>query len=441
MASFVSQLNSKTANRSGSRSRSRNNPLKTSFGQNQNQGPLPLPLIGANTNTQGVPIKNMNHMNNMNNNSVAYSEMTDGISVLDQTVKHDFQQESRVEEVYTPRRHFGATPLQQSFRKGAREESVQRQKEKSIQKSIATRNMRDRSSSQNSTLSSRNTELNFQGHTFRSPQRTLNTMNQNHSIRQPTVKENIPNRNNANHPHSVSQSFLNNNSSIISIKAKRRFEEPKRAKKGHQQEEQSFSRVISHQDSQYIELDFNKPQKKTSFGDSQFEDFEPKVNLENILDLAANEEQRLNDSLSVISQQEKLRERVHQSQRLNSASRLVAGKNLSFLNKDHQNHHNQSYNYMLNSTFAENPEDISLPFLFFDVVKGYFQNLCYSIRRVLLSMGNKIDQQRNLMALEDDIGGDEMAYNEITSNIRQNDILNIVVFLLVCILVITFYNR
>jgi len=45
------------------------------------------------------------------------------------------------------------------------------------------------------------------------------------------------------------------------------------------------------------------------------------------------------------------------------------------------------------------------------------------------------------MALEDTIDGDEMAHNEITSNIRQNDILNIVVFLLICILVLTLYNK
>ena len=434
MMSFVDQLNKSNV----SRSRSRNNPLKTSFGQNQ-APPIQVKKAKA------------------SNRSIAYSEMTEGVSVLDQTVKHDYQYESQAEGYYTPRRHFGATPLQQSFRRGAREESVQRQRESSIQKSVATRNVRDLSSSQNSTLS-RNTELNFQNlknfdslhnqnpnlknQNFASPQRTtINVVNQNQSIRQPLLREEIPTRNYvSNTNNSISQSFLNQNSSIISIQAKRRFEEPpKRIQQQSQQEEQSFSRVISHQDSQYIELDFNKPRKRTSFGDSHFEDSEPKMNLDNILDLAANEQQRLDDSLSVISQQDQLRNRVQKSQKLHHASKLIAGRNpernLSFLTRDQ--------NPMLNSTFADNPDEISLPFLFFDVVKGYFQNLCFSLRRVLLTAGNKIDQQRNLMALGDniDIDGDDMAYDEITSNIRQNDVLNIVVFLLVCILVVTFYNK
>ena len=421
MISFVDQLN----NTSESRSRSRNNILKTSFGQKQ-----PNVLIATKANAS--------------NKIIPYSKISGEVSMLDDTIRQDFQQDSKVEGQYTPKRHYGVTPLQHSFRIGAREDSIQRQKEMSI----STRNKRDRSSSQNSTLS-RNNDLNIINfkngktsqpsiHNFSSPQRMISSNLNNQSIRQPTLREDIP----AINLSTSHQNVPHNNSSIISIQAKRRFEQPKTAPPIYQ-EEQSFSRIISHQDSQYIDLDFNKPQKRTSFGDSHLEISEPKVNLDNILELAVNEQKRLDDSLSVISQQDDLRNRVQNSLKLNHANRLIQGsnnseKNLPFLTKDQKIGNS---NPMLNSTFSDNPDEISLPFLFFDVLKGYFQNLCYSIRRVLLTAGNKIDQQRNLMALEDTIDGDEMAHNEITSNIRQNDILNIVVFLLICILVLSLYNK
>ena len=98
---------------------------------------------------------------------------------------------------------------------------------------------------------------------------------------------------------------------------------------------------------------------------------------------------------------------------------------------------------VLNQSVLEGLESKSNTKLLYDVSLGYFENLAISFRRILTSLGQNIDEQRELLNLREQlkVEGDEISLEQVQKIVTKNDVWNLMLFALVLLVVFSIFFK
>ena len=98
---------------------------------------------------------------------------------------------------------------------------------------------------------------------------------------------------------------------------------------------------------------------------------------------------------------------------------------------------------VLNQSVLEGLESKSNTKLLYDVSLGYFENLAISFRRILTSLGQNIDEQRELLNLREQlkVEGDEISLEQVQKIVTKNDFWNLMLFALVLLVVFSIFFK